>query len=139
MKKASKIMYLLGKIFTIIGLVGDALGIAFGGISIAHNEEIFQKLVESGTQGDIQNAAQVKELGLTIIVACIFSIILAVVILALIENARKAVYENRPAKKLHIWLIVLGALNSLFILLGGAFALAALSEEQPNAEPEKKE
>ena len=135
MKKASGVMYLLGKIFEIIEIIFSAFVALIGAVAIARKEEVFQKIVESGNT-DITSVEQVQQVGITLLVSGIVAIILGVVVLTLLAHARRAVEEAKPANKLHISMIVLGVFTNLFILLGGAFALGVATEkpEQPQQE-----
>jgi len=138
MKKTSSIMYLLGRIFEILEIVVSVFGIFIGFVAATRSEEIYQKIVESGASTDITGPAQVKEVGLGMLVTCILAIVIGIVVLTLLARAKNAVEEGKPARKLHIAMIVFGLCTNLFILLGGAFALGASEAVQANP-PEEPE
>ena len=138
MKKASGVMYLLGKIFEIIEIIFSAFAAFIGAVAIARKEEVFQKIVESGNT-DITSVEQVQQVGITLLVCGIVAIIFGVVVLTLLAHARRAVEEAKPANKLHISMIVLGVFTNLFVLLGGAFALGAGEVAQAQQPEQPKE
>ena len=142
MKKASSIMYLLGRIFEIVEVVVSAFMVFVGIVAATRSEEIYQKILESGATTDISGPAQVKEVGIGIVVCAVVAIVFGVVVLTLLAYAKHAVEEAKEARKLHIAMIVFGVCTNLFILLGGAFALGAeqtIGGQQKTAEPEQKE
>ena len=139
MKKASSVMYLLGRIFEILEIIFSAFGAFIGFVAAQNSELVYQKIVESGANTDITSAAQVKEVGIGMIISCAIAIVLGVVVLTLLARAKFAVEESKPAKKLHISLIVLGVFTNLFILLGGAFALGAGEVAQAQQPEQPKE
>jgi len=117
-------MYLLGRIFEIVEVVGSAFMLFVGIVAASRSEEIYQKIVEAGST-DITGPEQVKQIGIGIVVCAVVAIVLGVVVLTLLAYAKRAVEEAKEARKLHIAMIVFGLCTNLFILLGGAFALGA--------------
>lgn len=138
MKKASSIMYLLGRIFEIFEIVASAFMVFVGIVAATRSEEVYQNIIEAGTT-DITGPAQVKQVGISLLVGAVVAIVVGVVVLTLLAYAKRAVEEGKPAKKLHVAMIVFGVCTNLFILLGGAFALGASEaiQSNPHEEPEQ--
>lgn len=145
MKKASKVMYIIGKIFAILDLVGGICGV-FAGAAVTARPELAYKLLQQYnlTEG-IAGPEDLKQKAIVVVFSCLFAIVIAVVVLSLINKAIECVETGKKNNKLHIAMIVLGVFSDLFVLLGGAFALGvgetpAKTETQEKVEekPEEK-
>ena len=125
MKKASRIMYTLGVVFNIIGLILVIVLPILGGIGYANPEEV----VKQSSQG--MTVEDVKAASLTLIIIGVIYIVVYLVVLFLALHAKKAVKNDKRENAPHIIMIVIGAISvDVFYLLGGIFGL--VSENQQN-------
>lgn len=133
MKKASGIMYLIGRIFSIIGIVGGLVALSFGIYFVANSSEVLQMINDLNITTNIDTIAEVQGCGVGMIIGGIFAVAYEAVVVYLISKAKQAVEQDKQANKLHIALIVLGALNNfnIFVLLGGVFGLCSTSNQPP--------
>ena len=138
MKKASSIMYLLGRIFEILEVIFSAFAGFIGIVAIANKEEVFQKIVEAGNT-EITSVEQVQQVGVGLLVSGLVAIVLGAVVLTLLARAKNYVEDGKEAKKLHIAMIVLGIFTNIFITLGGAFALGVATEKPADEPAEPKQ
>lgn len=113
MKFASKVMYLIGRIFNIIELVCGIIFIVFGVLNMV------------GVIGAEDKTAQAA-LGITYLVIGIIITVIALIVLGLSKKASKALNNNIVENKPHIIMIVIGVLSeNVFYILGGIFGLIA--------------
>ena len=119
MKKATEIMYLLGKIFNFIALGLGVLFVILGILSIVGSNQLATE--------EAQLAALAS--GITLLAMGIYFVIIEIVVLILVSKAIKNIKSGSKAKAPHIVMIVLGALGDTFFLLGGIFGLITLAQE----------
>ena len=125
MKKASRIMYTLGVVFNIIGLILVITLPILGGIGYANPEEVVKQSSQEMTVEDVKAAS------LTLIIIGVIYIVVYLVVLILALHAKKAVKNDKRENAPHIIMIVIGAISvDVFYLLGGIFGL--VSENQQN-------
>lgn len=136
MKEASKVLYVVGKVFNIIAIVAQALGILGGYYASTNSQILYDKLVEAGVS-EIPVPEGIKHAGFVVLSSCIFGLALAIVMIVFATKAKKAVDENRKANKLHITMIVLGAFENIFYLLAGIFGIVGWNKE-PDSETKQE-
>ena len=125
MKSAAKILYTIGKVINIIGIVACAILVA-AGIAVS---ALGAQAIE--TNGVELTAEQIAVLGVGLIVAGVISLIIEIVVLVFASKAIKAVGDGAKSNAPHIIMIVIGVIGSdIFYLLGGIFGL--VSESQDN-------
>lgn len=125
MKKASKTMYLIGRIFNVIEIVLCVIFIIVGALLAA---KVFPTESE-------EEAVALMASGITLIVFFAIILILSVVVLIMLNKAYKGL--DTVEKKPHIVMIVLGAISTnAFLILGGIFALVASSQANNQAPQE---
>ena len=117
MGKASKIMYTIGRIFNIVGIVISAIVLLLG--------MIFTIIGGVENAAD-DNTAALLASGLSMLVSGIICLAIEIVVFVLASKASKALENNTTENKPHIIMIVVGAVGSdIFYLLGGIFGLVA--------------
>ena len=132
MKEASKIMYTIGKIFNIIGLVITSLTLVLPIILIAMPDEIYkqQKTID-GTKLSVE---QIQALGVGTLVAVIIGIVLLIVALCLASYAKRKLNNNTREIAPHVIMIIVGVFASIFYLIGGILGLVAEEQEKEKTE-----
>ncbi len=125
MKEASKIMYVIGKVFNIIGIFLYGILIALGIIVRQFAKEIYERI----TPGATYTEADVKIVGTVFMIIGIVAIVITIIVLILAAYARRKLNNNQRDLAPHIIMIVIGVFGSLFYLLGGVFGLVAESDE----------
>ena len=126
MKEASKIMYVIGKVFNIIGIFLYGILIAFGIIVRQFAKEIYERR----TPGATYTEADVRIVGTTLMVIGIVAIIITLIILILASVAKSKLDNNRKDIAPHVLMIVIGVFGDLFYLLGGIFGIVAETSEK---------
>jgi len=115
MKHASRIMYIIARIFNILEIVLFAVLLVVLGIV-----PLVAGLGAAGGDADAQAAAIAA--GVTMIVTFGILLIIAIVVGILLMKAYKSLDTAEKGK--HILMIVLGVLSSnIFLLLGGIFGV----------------
>ena len=122
MKLAAKIMYIIGRISTIIYLVFAICMLVIGIISAA-----------GGALGAVADAEQEAEAylaaiggGVGLITAGVIFFVISLVVLILSKKGINALNNNTTENAPHIVMIVIGAIGqNIFYILGGIFALVA--------------
>ena len=137
MKEASRILYIIGRVFNIISLVCQALGIVGGFYAAGNSTWLYNELVAAGVE-NVPPVQEIYQASVSVVFGCVIGLGIAIAIHILVSKAIKAVEENKPNKKLHIAMIVLGAMDNLFCLLGGVFALSAIKNISQTQEPEQQ-
>ena len=124
MRKAAKIMILLGKILSVIKIFVGVAALVLGPIILANKEKAFDIFTNAGIEG-ISSVADVQTMAITMIIGAAIAIVVEIVILCFAVKADKTFERSERKIWPYIVLIVLGAIgNGLFYLLGGIFALA---------------
>ena len=123
MKEASSIMYTIGRIFNIIGIVLTSLLLILPIIMMAMPEELYnqQKAVDTNKL----SVEQIKALGVGLLIGLIISIIVLIVVLCLANYASKKLKNNEKDTAPHVIMIIIGVFGSLFYLIGGILGLCA--------------
>ena len=129
MKKASGIMYTIGKVINIIEIVCNAILVLFGALIIANKEDLFAELIKDPAN-NITSVSQVNSIGLTLLIAGIVACVISIVILILAIKAKKAISQNKKGITPHIVMIVVGVFGDIFYLLGGIFGLVATTQQE---------
>lgn len=132
MKNASRILYKIGKVFSIIAIVCCVLMLVFCVFGIAMKDEVYQKLVEQGTE-----IASVEEMLVYLIVfmaAMAISIVIEAIRIKFVGQAISAL--DTAEKKPHIVLLVLSVIadTSIFYLLASIFGLVIASQNEKKPE-----
>lgn len=111
MKTAAKVMYILGTIFAIIGLIAGVIMLGSGLISYFMGED-----------------EDVKMAGMTLVISGAVITFIYFLVTILGTWGRKAIGNRKTNLAPHILSIVLGACSAdCFFLLGGIFGLVAES------------
>ena len=138
MKKASRIMYILGIVFNIFSIVANFCAIFLGYYVSTNALFVHNKMAEYGFS-PLPTVEELRNMGTTVLSTCIFALALAIVMIVFAVKAKKAIEENKLSKKLNITMIVFGALDNLFYLLGGIFGLVAEDKPQQQEPPKEVE
>ena len=124
MKQTSKILYMIGFIFNIIGLLIIAMFLIVFGV-VYNDVSFIEKLAEEIAR----SASLVKQaIGLIIIVFSVDAVI-EIGSLVLIILARRDLTKGEGKIIYHILLLIIGLIGfNLFYLLGGVFGLIAAND-----------
>ena len=121
MENASKVMYIIGKVFNILGIIAFAF-MLFAGIMVVSNPAEF---VGPNLVASVEEAIT---LGTGVIIASAIGLVISIVALVLANRATKQLNSGKANNTPHIIMIVIGVLGTdLFYLLGGIFGLVATS------------
>ncbi len=123
MKSASKIMYVIGRVFNIIALVCAVIGIVIGAIAMSMPAKIADQ-----SNGAIE-AAQAHAVGLGIVIGAAISFVVYLVLILLATKASKSLDNGKKDTAPHVLMIIVGIFGDIFYLLGGIFGLIAEDEE----------
>lgn len=124
MKDASRILYKIGNIINIIGIVAGAIlaiifFVGFGAIDANTAAELGKTLKEAQT------------LYLTWGIAMTVCVVIWIVVLCLARKAIKALNDNSNSITSHVIMIVVGVIgSSIFYLLGGIFGVIAENQQK---------
>ena len=131
MNNASRILYKVGKVFSIIRIVFCALAIIGCAYGFTIKEDLYQQLVDQGAS--VASVEEVVGLLIAAIVALCIAIVIEAVRLVFVGKALAAL--DTTEKKPHIVLLVLSVVadTSIFYLLASIFGLiiANQNEKQP--------
>lgn len=127
MKDASRIMYTIGKVFSIIEIVISAILLLAGILCRVFAEEIYNE--QKGRSFTLED---VKALSITLIVFASISLIIVFIVLILANNAQKKLKNNKKDLAPHVIMIVIGVFGDIFYLLGGVFGIVAENEDNNN-------
>ena len=141
MKEASGVMYKIGKVFNIIGIVfcgiyivmGIVIAVSGGAAGGALVEMLREILAESEIDpGDAETAATIAIVfyGIVFIIAGLVSLGLRIAALLVVGNMRKKVDAGSLEVAPHVFTIVFGGLiSSVFYILCGIFGLIGRAKE----------
>ena len=124
MKSASRVMYIIGKVFNIIEMVLTPFIVVLGALCIAYKSEVFNKLVEDHLT-TLTSAEQVKYLGISLIIFGVIALIISVVIFLLAKRASNSLKTNDKNTTPHVIMLVIGIFGDIFYFLAGLFGLAS--------------
>ena len=127
MKQASQVLYTIGRIFNIIGIVVTTLCLILPIMMMSIPEELAKQ--QKAIEGNQLSAEQIRVLGVGVLVGLIIAIIVLVVVLCLANYASKKLKNDTKDTAPHIIMIVIGIFGSLLYLIGGVLGLAAESEQ----------
>ena len=117
MGNASKLMYKIGRIFNLIGIILFAILTAVAVIL----------LIVAAASGEGVGGA------VGYLIWMIIYLVIYIVVYKLAGNALNSIGDGKDNKKPHIIMIVVGAISQdVFYLLGGIFGLIAESQENNN-------
>ena len=128
MKNATKIMHTIGKIFTIIEIVGAVILAVLGIVCVANSTDVYAQLIADG-YSHFQSPEQVKAAGIMMIVVGAIIAAVEIVVLCLATRAQKAIAKNEKTTTPHIVMIVVGVFSNVFYLLGGVFGVLSVEEK----------
>ncbi len=127
MKQASQVLYTIGKVFNIIGIVATALLIILPIIMIAMPHELY--IQQTAIDTNKLSEEQIKVFGVGLLIGLIVLLIVLIIVLVLAIYASKKLKNDTKDTTPHIIMIVVGVFGSLLYLIGGILGLAAESEE----------
>ena len=128
MKDASRILYTIGKIFNIIGLVVSLLCLILPIMILANSQLFFDQ--QKASAGNRMTLAQIQVLGVILLVVLIIGIVFEIVALLLAIHASKKLNNNTKEVAPHVIMIIVGILCSIFYLIGGILGLVAEEEQK---------
>jgi uncharacterized protein YacL len=130
MKNASRVMYIIGRIFNIIELVVLVLGVA-AGIVMAVMPDLVVRAAQFYNIEMLDTLPEVQKAATECILSCIAGFVISLIVFIFATKSFKALKNDKPSQKLHITMIVFGAFNSIFYLLAGIFGVVAMNQTQP--------
>ena len=126
MKNAARILYKIGKVFSIISLIASVLMIILAVAGIAMKEDLFQSLVNQGNT-DITSVEQLLTLLIGMIVVFAISVVIEAVRLNFVGKAINALGTDEKVP--HIVLLVLGVINTgIFYIIASIMGLVLASK-----------
>ena len=132
MKKATKVMYTVGNIINILGIIFISLAILCAICGIAFSQEIFEQMTEKDLT-HFNTAADIRISSISMLIGCVIGLIVAIVMLVLATKARKAIQNDDKNDTPHIVMIVIGVFGNVFYLLCGIFGLIAQNQDKKQA------
>ncbi|MBR6071475.1 MAG: hypothetical protein IKP77_01415 [Acholeplasmatales bacterium] len=129
MKDASRIMYTIGKVFSVIEIVISSIMLLAGILCRVFSVEIYNE-----QKGRSFTLDDVKALSTSLIVIASISLIIVFIVLILANNAQKKLKNNKKDIAPHIIMIVIGVFGDIFYLLGGVFGIVAENEDNNTIE-----
>lgn len=134
MKKASRILYIIGNVFNIIEIVCSIIMTALGALMMAKPETFAEEFAKHNI-AELTEVAQVQALGVAVIAIAIISVLFKLVIMFLANKAIKNLDENKTTKGIHIAMLVIGILDGdILYLIAGILALCVNQEQPAKAE-----
>ena len=120
MKVATRVMYTIGKIFSIIELIGFVLLTVLGILYIVLAPTLAEQLEQYA------DAATVMAAGISMIVYGLIFTVIVILTIALVNNAHRKIKAGDRRKFPHILVMVMGFVSGdIFYFLGGLFGLIA--------------
>ena len=129
MKSAAKIMYTIGKIFSIIEIYMTVIGIIFGILVAIYAKEIAARADVSRTSEEIYR------ISIAFMVAMIISFLIVTVVLCIASYARRSIDNGRVDALPHIIMIIIWIFGDIFYLLGGVFGIISENDETGKGAP----
>ena len=133
MKDASRVMYVIGKVFNVIEIVCVGL-LLIGSIMIVADPARFISTFNEVDPNRTYTLAEISALGITLLVSMIIALAVSIVTLVFANKAIEKLDNGEQKNTLQIVMIVLGVFNSIFYLLGGIFAVVYNGQNNKPAE-----
>ena len=127
MKSASRVMYIIGKVFNIIEMVLTPFIVVLGALCIAYKSEVFNKLVEEHLT-TLTSAEQVKYLGISLIIFGVVSFIISIVVFLLAKKASRSLENGDKSTTPHVIMLIIGIFGDVFYFLAGLFCVLSINE-----------
>ncbi|MBO4262596.1 MAG: hypothetical protein J5903_02290 [Clostridia bacterium] len=121
MGKASKSLYLVGKVINVVELVLAALAMVLGLIVMTTDSGAAQTALTGVT--DVMTRMGISLSGMGVFVGSTIMLVASIVTLALAIWAGRAIDNGRVDITPHVVMIVVGVFGNVFYLLGGVFGL----------------
>ena len=128
MKDVSRIMYTIGKIFSVIEIALSTLFVAGGILFRVNAEEIYKHQGRTGTL----TAGDFRQIGLIIIITGALFLLICTVVFIIATIAQRKLKNDKKDLVPHIIMIVIGVFGDIFYLLGGVFGIVAEQETEEN-------
>ena len=122
MKKASQILYTIGKVFNVIEIVGLALMTLLGILVMAFPEQAF-------VSNMVENVNFMRGSGMGMLWSGIIGLIISSVVLYFANRATKSLENNVTENSPHIIMIIVGFFGVIFYLVGGILGIIAENSE----------
>ena len=121
MGKASKSLYLVGKVINVVELILAALAMVLGLIVMTTDSGAAQTALTGVT--DVMTRMGISLSGMGVFVGSTIMLVASIVTLALAIWAGRAIDNGRVDITPHVVMIVVGVFGNVFYLLGGVFGL----------------
>ena len=132
MKDAARILYKIGKVFSIISIIVCAVMIVLSVLGLIMKDDLFQSLVDQGNT-DITSVEQLVGVLITLMIAMAFALIVEIVRLKFVGRAIASL--GTPDKVPHIVLLVLAVVDTgIFYLIASVMGLV-LACKAPDTTP----
>ncbi|MBQ7579125.1 MAG: hypothetical protein IJT25_01150 [Clostridia bacterium] len=129
MKNATKVMYTIGRVFNVIGIVCSALLLVFSILVMIDSQNVFNQLIADGVTR-FSDAKAIYNVGIAMLVwACIY-LIVEIVIYTLAKKAQKSIAQNSANTTPHIVMLIIGIFGDIFYLIGGIFGVIAAGNNE---------
>ena len=129
MKSASRVMFIIGKIFNIIGIIVSALFVVLGVLYIVFAQQIAENPIVSDF---LHDPVLVRNIGINICIFAGLALVVSIIVLIFARKASNNLEADDTNSGPYIAMVVIGVFGYPFYLLGGLFGIidAALQENQ---------
>ena len=122
MKKASQVLYTVGKVFNVIEIVGLAIITALGILVMAFPEWAF-------VSNMLSSMNFMRGSGMGLILSGAIGLIISSIVLYFANRATKSLENNVTENSPHVIMIIIGVFGVIFYLIGGILGVVAENTE----------
>ena len=127
MKSASRVLYIVGRVFNVVTMIFALVGIILGAIFIALKDQIAEACADLEY---FNTAKEIEVIGIVFLVSSIIGLLVYVVIFILATNASKKLKEGSTEVAPHVLMLIVGLFGDIFYLLGGIFGIVAANDAE---------
>ena len=129
MKKASQILYTVGKVFNASELIGFAIMLIVGILAAAFPGAEMIPMLTQRINAAVDATGIVRGTGVGMIVGGAIGVIVSAVVLYLASRATKSLENNVTENTPHVVMIVVGFFGVVFYMIGGIIGIIAENSE----------
>ena len=135
MQKTAGIMYTVGKVLNIIGIVFASLFSVLLVVAIAQKDQVYQELINQGYT-DFASPEELAAMLSGILIAIIIGLVLTILLLIFGNKAKKALGNGETAP--HVIVLVFAVLSGEIFYLIGSILGIVLSSSKSNNQPQQE-
>ena len=125
MKSASRVLYIVGRVFNVVTMIFSLIGIILGILFIALKGQIAEACADLEY---FNTPKEIEVIGIVFLVSSIIGLLVYVVIFILATNASKKLKEGSTEVAPHVLMLIVGLFGDIFYLLGGIFGIVAAND-----------